>query len=68
MPTGGGTTTAGPSFKYVGCGRSRHKPFCEGAHARAGFDGSETAPVEPTSTRRKRVEGSSTRRSTTVRA
>jgi CDGSH-type Zn-finger protein len=29
------------------CGRSSKAPFCDGTHARAGFDGTETAPRTP---------------------
>ena len=29
------------------CGHSARKPFCDGAHVRAGFDGTETAEREP---------------------
>jgi CDGSH-type Zn-finger protein len=29
------------------CGRSAKAPFCDGTHARVGFDGTETAPRKP---------------------
>jgi CDGSH-type Zn-finger protein len=29
------------------CGHSANKPFCDGTHARAGFDGTETASRQP---------------------
>jgi CDGSH-type Zn-finger protein len=29
------------------CGQSAKAPFCDGTHARAGFDGTETAPRTP---------------------
>ena len=29
------------------CGQSSKAPFCDGTHARAGFDGTETAPRTP---------------------
>jgi CDGSH-type Zn-finger protein len=29
------------------CGQSANAPFCDGTHARAGFDGTETAPRTP---------------------
>jgi CDGSH-type Zn-finger protein len=44
---------AGESFRVAAqvalcrCGGSAKKPFCDGTHARSGFDGTETASREP---------------------
>jgi CDGSH-type Zn-finger protein len=118
MPTGDGTTTAGPSFEYVPsvtasaagpafkitvmkdgpyviegglplvrksivysewhealtwrkdatleaqrtyrlcrCGQSAHKPYCDGSHVRAAFDGTEAAPTAPSASRRTVAQG-----------
>ena len=43
----GETFPAQAQYALCRCGASRRKPFCDGAHARAGFDGTETASREP---------------------
>jgi len=39
------------------CGRSRNKPYCDGAHVRVGFDGSEMASREPYAEQANVVDG-----------
>lgn len=47
---------AGP-YALCRCGHSARKPFCDGAHQRAGFDGTETASREPYDVQAEPVEG-----------
>ena len=47
---------ARPNYRLCRCGLSKHKPFCDNTHAKSRFDGTENAPVEPSDTRRERVE------------
>lgn len=39
------------------CGKSRNKPFCDGTHEKARFDGTETASREPYQARAKIFDG-----------
>jgi CDGSH-type Zn-finger protein len=43
----GETLPAKESYALCRCGRSGKKPFCDGTHAREGFDGTETASRAP---------------------
>ena len=42
----GRSVAAGESYALCRCGQSSTKPFCDGTHARIGFDGTETASHE----------------------
>jgi len=35
-----------PVYALCRCGESARKPYCDGAHGRVGFDGTETAPTD----------------------
>lgn len=52
-------TPTAESYALCRCGQSAAKPFCDGAHKRIGFDGTETASRAPYVDQAKHIEGPS---------
>lgn len=49
---GGDALDAPDRYALCRCGGSANRPFCDGTHARTGFDGAETADHGPIAGRR----------------
>jgi CDGSH-type Zn-finger protein len=52
-----GEIATGETYALCRCGHSRHRPFCDDSHSRAGFDGTETADTQATADRRMTLPG-----------
>src|SRR5271165_3736757 len=52
-----GTFPSAEKYALCRCGHSHHKPFCDGTHAKVGFDGSEAASHAPYIEQAKAIEG-----------
>jgi len=55
--TKGKAYTTPEKYALCRCGQSKKKPFCDGTHAKIGFDGTETASREPYLSQAKIFDG-----------
>ena len=53
----GDALTSGQHYLLCRCGQSSNKPFCDGTHAKVGFDGTEAADTGAIAERQKIYEG-----------
>ncbi len=55
----GNAFQASAQYALCRCGHSKKKPFCDGTHAKIGFDGTETASRKPVADQAEVLEGPS---------
>ena len=55
--TEGRSFEARAEYNLCRCGHSQNKPFCDGSHARVGFEGTETATRTPYARQAEIIEG-----------
>ena len=53
----GDSLPASAQYALCRCGQSKTKPFCDGTHAKIGFDGTETASREPITEQAQVLDG-----------